>query len=171
MRFSNSSILRVSARKAVTFMRLQEVQEKGVLSVYLWALLMSHCTTQDPSVRRRCRWYCWCSICVIACHPPSFPPGQCLPNIFFVFPHPGHSCFRRFCHASPSFTVKTTDVQRMIHSLGTPLTWSNLLLMLMYGKPNSVLSATLGSANICRMLILLCLLFCMFLLVLFVCVS
>jgi hypothetical protein len=65
--------------------------------------------------------------------------------------------------------LKTTDVQGMIHSLGTPLTSSNLLLMLTYGKPNSVLTATLGSVYICRMLILLCLLFCMFLLVLFVC--
>lgn len=45
-------LLRVSARKAVTFMPLQEVQKKGVLSMCLRALLMPHCTTQDPSVRR-----------------------------------------------------------------------------------------------------------------------
>lgn len=55
--------------------------------------------------------YCWCSICVIAFHPPSFPPGQCLPNIFFTFLHPGRckigpSYFMEFCHASSSFTVK-----------------------------------------------------------------
>jgi hypothetical protein len=111
----------------------------------------------------------------IACHPPRFPSGHSLQNIFFVFPHLGHckigpSSFRRFCRASPSFTVNMADVQGKILSFGTPLTSSNLLLMLTYGNPNSVLTVTLGSVYICHMLVLLCLLFCMFLLVLCVCV-